>query len=275
MAGLLFGTAGTPKSTEIKSTAGGIERAAELGLGCMEIEFVRGVYLDEESAREVAETASANNITLSVHAPFYINLNAREPEKVRASRERILQSARTGAVCGARSVVVHTAFYLGDPPDEAYPKIKQRLKEILDRLQQEGIAVTVRPEVMGKGTQFGTVEEVIRLCSELVGTAPCIDFAHCHAATGAFNTYPEFVSILEQIEAGLGRAALDDMHIHASGIRYGKKGEQKHLNLKESDFNYRDLLSALKDFEVNGLLVCESPNLEEDALLMQRYYHHL
>lgn len=275
MAELLFGTGGTPRSSKIQSTEGGIQRIAELGLGCMEMEFVHGVQMGEVKAREVAEAAEKYHVKLSVHAPYYINLNAREPEKVRASQGRILQSARIGAVCGARSIVVHAAFFLGDTPEAAYPKIKQNMNEALDMLRHEGIAVTVRPEVMGKGTQFGTVEEVVRLCSELEGTAPCIDFAHRHAATGAFNSYPEFVSILEQVETGLGRAALDDMHIHCSGIKYGLKGELKHLDLEESDLNYKDLMKALKDFNVSGLLICESPNLETDALLMQGYYRSL
>ena len=109
----------------------------------------------------------------------------------------------------------------------------------------------------------------------LEGTAPCIDFAHRHAVTGADNSYSEFISILEQIEKGLGRAALDDMHIHCSGIKYGAKGEQKHLILQESDFNYTEFMKALKDYEVKGLLICESPNLEDDARLMQETYNNL
>ena len=45
MAGLLFGTGGAPHSTKTKSTMDGIERIAELGLGCMEVEFVQGVKI--------------------------------------------------------------------------------------------------------------------------------------------------------------------------------------------------------------------------------------
>jgi deoxyribonuclease IV len=272
---LLFGTAGRPNSSGTDSTIDAIRRVSELGLGCMELEFVHGVQMGEKTAHEVAEAASRYDIQLSAHAPYYINLNAREPEKVKASQERILHSARIASICGAKSVIVHIAFFMGDTPEAAYPKIKKNLKETLDMVRQEGINITIRPEVMGKHTQFGTVEEVVRLCSELEGTAPCIDFSHHHAATGAFNSYPEFVSILEQIKSGLGQSALDDMHIHCSGIKYGAKGELKHLDLKESDFNYTALMQALKDFKVKGLLICESPNLEDDARLMQDTYNHL
>jgi len=275
MAELLFGTGGVPPSAKSHSTASGIERIAELGLGCMEIEFVRGVKMGEDGASLVAETASKRGIKLSAHAPYYINLNAREPEKVKASQERLLQTARIASLCGAESVVFHTGYYLGDPPEKVYDTVKKYLAETLNQLKRENNQVRIRPEIMGKHSEFGTLEEVFDLCTELEGLSICIDFAHWHARTGKFNSYPEFASILSQIEQRLGRAALDDMHIHLSGIRYGAKGEVKHLNLKESDLRYVELLQALKEHQAKGIVICESRNLEEDALLLQATYNAL
>ena len=272
MAGLLFGTGGSPHSAKSASTIDGIERIAELGLGCMELEFVQGVRMGEAGARLVAETAARVGVKLSAHGPYFINLNAREPEKIRASQDRILQTARIASLCGANSITFHAAFYMGDSPEKTYDTVKKYLAEILDRLKRENNRVWVRPEVMGKVTQFGTLEEILNLSTELEGVAPCMDFAHWHARSGGFNSYPEFASILEQVEERLGRTALDDMHIHVSGINYGKKGEISHLNLKESDFQYTELLKALKDFGAKGILICESHNLEEDALLLQATY---
>jgi len=275
MAGLLFGTAGIPRSTKIKSTQSGIERIAELGLGCMEIEFVQGVRMSEAGARLVAETAAKTGVKLSAHAPYFINFNAHEPEKIKASQERLLQTARIAWLCGAESIVFHAAFYLGDSPEKVYNTVKKHLRETLTQLKEENNQVWIRPETMGKHSQFGTVEEILNLCAELEGLAPCIDFAHWHARTGGFNSYREFTSILLQIEEKLGRAALDNMHIHVSGIAYGGKGEIKHLTLKESDFQYAELLKALRDYDVKGIIICESPNLEEDTLLLQATYNTL
>ena len=273
MAGLLFGTGGTPHSAKSKSTMHGIERIAELGLGCMEMEFVQGVRMGEAAARLVRETVIKAGVKLSAHGPYFIKLNAREPEKVRASQERILQTARIASICGAESITFHAAFYLGDPPEKAYDAVKKYLEEVLHQLRRENNRVWVRPEIMGKLSQFGTVEEVLNLSTELEGVAPCLDFAHWHARTGKFNSYQEFASILEQVEERLGKATLDNMHIHVSGISYGKKGEIKHLNLEESDFQYAELLKALGDYDAKGIVICESPNLEEDALLLQATYN--
>jgi deoxyribonuclease-4 len=272
---LLFGTGGTPHSSRTPSTIDGIKRIAELRLGCMEIEFVQGVRMGEAGARLVAETAQSEGVKLSAHGPYFINLNAREPEKIVASQERILQTARIGAICGAQSIVFHAAYYLGDPPEKTYGAVKKYLAEVMNQLKRENNRVWVRPEVMGKPSEFGTIDEVLKLCTELEGVGIAMDFAHWHARSGGFNSYPEFASILQKIKQRLGDEALYNMHIHVSGIAYGKKGEIKHLNLKESDLQYVELLKALKDYKAKGLVICESPNLEGDALLLQETYHKL
>jgi deoxyribonuclease-4 len=275
MAELLFGTAGVPRSAKSTATQSGIERIAELGLGNMEVEFVRGVKMRHQTALSLGQLAAQKGVELTVHGPYYINFNAHEPEKLVASQERLIESARRASSLGAQGVVFHAAYYLGDSPSLAYANVKKYLGEVVKEMQKEGNRVILRPEVTGKPTQFGTLEELIQLSQESAGVAPCVDFAHWHARTGKANSYAEFLAILEQIETGLGREALDKMHIHISGIDYGRGGEKKHLNLSQSDFRYQELLRALKDKRAKGIVVCESPNLEEDALLLQRTYLEL
>lgn len=273
--GLVFGTAGIPRSSRTLTTQAGIERIHELEMGCMEVEFVQGVKMTPPTARDVARVAAKGGIRLSAHAPYYINLNAKEPEKRSASQERIMQTARITALMGGDSVVFHPAYYMKDEPSHVYATVKTSLEQIVAKLRAEGNRVLIRPEVMGKDSQFGTLEEILQLCSEVEGVAPTLDFAHWHARTGKANSYNEFTAILRKIEKKLGKDALNNMHIHVSGISYGPKGENKHLNFAESDFRYEELVMALKDCKVRGAVICESPNLEEDALLLQNAYRKL
>ncbi len=275
MAELLFGTGGTPLSAGSRSTVAGIERIAELGLGCLEMEFVQGVHMGKETALQVAEVAKRLKVKLTAHAPYFINLNSAEPDKIKASQYRIIQTARIARLCGAESIVFHAAFYGGSPPEKVYQVVKEKLAEVISQLKQENNQVWIRPEVLGKGTQFGTIEEVVNLSSELERVLPVIDFSHWHARTGKNNTYDEFAAILEQIRQKLGLQALDNMHMHISGIKYGPKGELKHLNLLDSDLNYPDLMKVLKDYNTGGFAICESPNLEEDAMLLQKTFNGL
>jgi len=272
---LHFGTAGAPRNPENLSTVDGIKRISEIGLDCLEIEFVQGVRMSKETAQQISVVAANRNIRLSVHAPYFINLNARELEKIQASQVRLIQSARAASLCGAGDVVFHAAYYMGSPSEIVYDIVKKYFLEVIDQLSKEKISINLRPEVMGKLSQFGTLDELLNLASETNGVAPCIDFAHWRARTGKNNSYEEFCGVLAKIEKRLGKSALGNMHIHVAGVAFSNKGELNHLNLQDSDFKYEELLRALNDFKVGGILICESPNLEDDARLLQTTYTNL
>src|SRR3989338_7409669 len=270
---ILFGTAGIPLSANPRTTADGIRHVRNLGLGSMELEFVHSINITREKAPEIKRIASENNIVLTCHAPYYINLNSAEKAKVKASIDRIANSARITSLCGGYSVCFHSGFYMGQDQKKVYETIRNNLKEIISTLKNENINIWGRPETTGKETQFGNVDEILQLSQELDNVMPCVDFAHFHARTnGKYNTYGEFASILEKIEKTLGKKGLESMHIHITGIAYGPKGEKHHLTLEESDLKYKELLKALKDFKVKGIAISESPNIEKDALLMQKAY---
>jgi deoxyribonuclease-4 len=280
MSKLLFGTAGIPLSTPLARsnellTMKGIQQAVELGLDCMELEFVQQVYLKKPDAEKVGKFAKDAGIALSAHAPYALNFNAREPQKIRISQSYLFTAAEIAYLCGAKSVVFHPAYYMGDSSEQAYRTVKTALSEVLEKMDEKGIGITLRPEISGKSSQFGTVTEIANLCSELPNTLPCIDFAHWHARTGAYNSHAEFASILDELSNTLGKEALDNMHIHLSGIEYTNKGEKRHLPFADSDMKYMELLKVLKDYNVNGMLICESPIMEEDTLLLKRSFKSL
>jgi len=273
MESLLFGTAGIPSVSKGLTTAEGIASVKRLGLGVMELEFVRSVNITKEKAPEVKKSAEENNIILTCHAPYYINLNSLEKVKLKASIYRILNSARTANLCGAWSVCFHPGFYQKSTKEEAYNRVKKAIDEISETLKKENNNIWIRPETTGKESQFGNLDEILKLSQEFNNVMPCIDFAHFHARTnGKYNSYKEFSEILEKIEKKLGKKGLENMHIHITGIAYGEKGEKHHLNLEESDLKYKELIEALKDFKVKGVAISESPNIEGDALLVKNIY---
>jgi len=270
---LLFGTAGIPHASGDRSSVGGVKAIKGLGLDAMEVQFVRGVKMGEAKAREVAAVSKALDVALSVHAPYYINLNSED--KFEDSVKRIVDSIKIGSIFNARSIVFHAAYYQKSSRERTYERVKKGVQRVLDYMEEHSIKTILRPETTGKPTQFGELDELLRLSQELENVMPCVDFAHMHARYRRYNSYDEFCEILSNIEDVLGKDAIKNMHIHVSGIDYGLKGEKAHLNLKESDFKHVDLLKALKDYRVEGMLICESPNLEEDALLLKKTYEAL
>ncbi|MGJ3237493.1 MAG: TIM barrel protein [Anaerolineae bacterium] len=277
---LHFGTVGSPQTTPRSGTQAAISHMVDLGLHHLEIAWTRSVRVGDDTCANIQQTAQKHAITLSVHAPYFINLNSQTREKMAASDERLLTAARKGYLAGARDIVFHPGSYHRQPPEQVYEHVKEKLIELTTILREEGTDVILRPETMGKQANFGNLAEIVELSAEIEGVLPCIDWAHCHArrGDGTFNSYDEFAGALNLIRDKLGEDVLHhQMHCHMSGIAYTPKGEKAHIPLYEADFDYLALLQALIDFKVGGTVAVEAPQPfhTADALSLQATYRHL
>ncbi len=271
MGKLLFGVSGLPMWAGRKfNYASGIAYLKGLGLDALEMQFGRRINVTDNNREAILASSRANGFRLSAHASYFVNLNAEDATTRQASAERIAAAARAVLQVGGAAVVLHAGLYGSASPEAAYARVRETLAGL------PAIGAVYRLETTGKESQFGSLEEVIRLCRDLPGVKPCIDFSHLHArGRGSLRRYEDFARVLDRLGEVLGREALDDMHVHMSGIAYTAKGERSHLPLAESDFNFRDGLRALKDYGVAGCLIGESPIVEKDALLLRRTYEAL
>jgi len=267
-----FGTVGSPTSTPKKpgGSVGAVLRLREMNLGGLELGWVRSVRVSEETCLKIKEAAQEKDVLISVHAPYFINLNA-DDEEWPKSRKRLMDAAYSGNLAGATDVVFHPGSYFRLEPGEVLPKAISRLEGCVQELRENGNPVVLRPETMGKSAMLGSLQDTIEMSKKIPGVLPCLDFAHLHARTGngTLNSYEEWARLLETYAQELGDSALVDIHAHLSGIEYTEKGEKNHLLIEESDFDMRGLFQALSVFKCRGRILCESPNLEDDAILMQ------
>tara|TARA_Y100000310_G_scaffold342316_1_gene445003 strand:+ start:2888 stop:3715 length:828 start_codon:yes stop_codon:yes gene_type:complete len=269
---LLFGTAGVPHSAKARSSVEGIERIKELGLDAMELEFVRGVNMGKDTARAVKKVAVENKVALSVHAPYYINLNSEDKKKTEASKKRLWDSLVVGEEAGAEIVTFHPAYLGKSSREECIQAVEKALEELLEKLEKEDMQIKLAPETTGKNSVFGSLKETLELCKRLKGVQPMIDFAHLHArCNGCLKDKKDFLELLNRVPA----TYLKRLRMHVSGINYSDKGERNHLNMSEADFAYKEFLKALKAKKVAGVIICESPNLEGDALLMKEEWKRI
>jgi deoxyribonuclease-4 len=273
---LRFAVPGTPIPTpKPGGTLAGLDYIHTLGLHAMEMEWVQRVPLNPEHMALIHAKAKKLDIALTVHAPYYINLNAREPEKLVASKKRITDALSMAQLAGVVSVCVHAAFNFDLTPDAVYDNVRRAVEDILKQKSQLFPDVNLGLETMGKQSQFGTLEEVLKISKEF-DQYPVIDPAHLHArANGGVNSTEEWNEMFDVYEKYLGKNSLQKMHLHFSGIAYGAKGEKHHLPLQESDARWEDFLRVLKDRNIGGICVCESPAMEKDTALMQMTYESL
>jgi len=268
---LNFCTAGIPLRTEPRDYGNAFKTLEEMQLDGIELEFVRGVRMSADGQKVVKKMS--DNFVITAHGPYYINLNSKEQEKIDASVVRIIETAQMADKVGAYSITYHAAYYMSNDKKIVFDRVVEQTKRIIEIVEKEDLKVWIRPETTGKGTQWGDLYEIVALSKEFKQVLPCVDFSHLHARSGGkFNTYDDFCHILDTIGKEIGQYALDNFHGHLAGIAYSDKGEKNHLELEKSDMNYKDLLKALKEFNVKGALVCESPNIEEDCKLIKDYY---
>ena len=274
-----FGTVGSPQTTNASGTPAAIAHIRALGLDHLEIAWVQSVRVSDETCAEIKAAGEKHNVTLSIHAPYYINLNSQTSELMVKSDERLLAAARKGYLAGAKDIIFHPGSYHSQPPEQVYERAKEKLLEITSILKKEKVKVSLRPETMGKSAMFGNLDEVVQLSKDVPGVLPCIDWAHLHARTGngSFNSYEEFSSALDRVKAVLGEKGLKTLHFHISGIAYTPKGEKNHVPLNEADIHYRELLQAFIDYGVQATAAIEAPLPfhTADALTFQATYRRL
>lgn len=272
-----FGTVGSPLNTPKKpgGSVGAIEFSKSLGLDTFELGWVQSVRVTEATCALIKQCGTDQCVTLSVHAPYFINLNALDEEWPK-SRKRLMDAAHYGNLAGATDIIFHPGSYFGNDPAEVLKLAIPRLKGCIDELRKAGNPVTLRPETMGKSAMLGSFEDTLEM-SRIKGVLPCLDFAHLHArpGDGTMNTVKEWTRLLEAYQSALGKDALKKLHIHLSGIEYGPKGEKNHLALDKSDLKLKILFGVLKDFGCGGRILCESPIMEEDALNMKKVWMKL
>ena len=273
-----FGTVGSPLSTPKKpgGSAGAVLRLAELELSALELGWVQSVRVSPETCQAIRQQAAGVDVAVSVHAPYFINLNASEEEWPH-SRKRLVDAATYGALAGATDIVFHPGSYFDHQPAEVLPAAIERLAGVAAELRQAGNPVTLRPETMGKVAMLGSLADTLALSQAIPGVLPCLDFAHLHARAGdgSLNSRAEWIDLLHTYASALGPDALHALHIHLSGIEYTVKGERNHLPLLESDFNLRGLFEALAALGCAGRILCESPKMEDDAILMRDLWREI
>lgn len=267
-----FGPAGIPIQCE-GGTVEGVECCSKLGLTAMEMEFVRGVRMKEEQAKEVRKKAQELDISLSSHAPYYVNLCSLEEEKIANSKRNIFQSAQATYWAGGRITVFHPGYYQELSKEEAYKVAKKNLVEIGEKLTANGINVILGAETVGKKSQFGGFEECIKLSEELGFLQPVLDFSHLHARRDfEIRGEEQYRRIFSTLEKRLGNY-IRHFHSHFSEINYSDKGELNHLALgSNGEPPLKPLLNVLAENGYSGTIICETPKLDVDSLKMKKEY---
>jgi deoxyribonuclease-4 len=248
------------------STLEGVQRLPDLGLQAMEVEFVRGVGMGIPLAKSVGAAAKKNNIKLSVHAPYYINLASKEPIKIKQSKKRILDSCERMHHMGGGPVVFHPAYFGGMDKELVYNITKEAIIDMMKTIKKKKWKCELATETTGKHSALGSLEETIRLVNE-TGITPCIDFAHLFARNYGRIDYGEVFDKIRFLK-------LKRLHIHFSNIEFTAKGERRHMVMDHQPA-FAPLAKEILDRKLDVTIISETPITWEDSINMREIFEKL
>ncbi len=238
----------------VKDAVNRLEEYKKAGLSAAEIEFTYGVYIkSNKDASRIGKEAKRFGIMLSIHAPYYVNLASYDKKKLSASKKRILRCCEKGHYLRARYIVFHPAFYGKRGAEETYDMVKKAILEMQRVIKKKKWNVQLAPETTGKRSQFGSLDELLKLRKE-IGCALCVDFAHLLAREGKIN-YNEIFKKLKPLK---------HVHSHFSGIEFTAKGERRHLLTPVSKI--KEMLKYTKKYKVDITIINESPDPVGDCV---------
>ncbi len=250
----------------------------QIGLDAYEFEASRGVSSTDETLRYIGAQARDNDIRLSLHAPYYISLSGREPEKRLKSLDYIGDSLRAAGLLGAEIIVVHAGSTAKMTRDTAMELAQDTLSRVLTEIPDNGVLIGL--ETMGKQNQLGTLEEVIALCRLDHRLAPVVDFGHLNAREqgGLFPHADAYRRVFDRIGCALGDGVAKNLHCHFSKIEWTTGGEKRHLTFEDRTFgpDFEPLAECIAREGLTPVIICESAGtMSDDALQIKRYYEQL
>jgi len=271
-----FGPAGVPPTFRlIGAKLSDVPRLLQdEGLDAFEYQAVRWgakPQIKQAEAEKLGESAKKNDVKLSMHGSYFINLSGKK-EVVEASKERLIAAATAADWMGAYVMVFHPGFYGKLEKDFAFKNCVNALKEISLEIKNRGLKVKLGPETMGRKFQVGSIDEIIAINQQVEGTQLVIDWGHLHARNlGGFRKVEDMRVIAEKVEKELGIDALRSMHCHFSAIEFTSQGEKRHRTLDEKRYgpDFSLLAQLIVEFGLHPTIICETPILDIDAKKMK------
>ncbi len=272
-----FGPAGVPPTFRLMKAS--MEDVPfllrEEGLDALEYEAIYWggkPQMKREDAEKLGLRARENDVWLSLHGSYFINLCG-EKKIVEASKKRLIACATAAEWMGAHVVVFHAGFYGKKPHELVLRSCLEALRDVAQSLKSLGIKnARIGPETMGKPSQLGSLDEVLRIYQEVEQTQLVIDWSHLHARDmGRFRTVADFRRVVETVEHRLGIEAARDMHCHFTKIEFTDKGERRHHTLEEERYgpSFDMLAEIIAEFKLRPVIISESPLLDIDAIRMR------
>lgn len=247
----------------------------DIGLNAYEVLFTYGARMREENALILKENAKKTNVWLTVHAAYYVVLTSQIDAGIKNSQKELLKAVKLAYLMDAHNVVLHPGYY-NDNPERSLNIFIKNIKPVIKEMKDLSITnLTISPEVGGKKSQLGSLNDIISICESVDLTSPCIDFAHLHAREGgSLTTEKRYREVFEEIEKRLGNDALKKLHCHFYPVDFSDKGERVHKAYNEKNYFPQPeiFLNLVKEYKMKPTIISESRDTQDLAAIDMKKY---
>jgi deoxyribonuclease-4 len=245
------------------STAGGLvqahERAVERGCEAMQVfnqsprQWRPTRWKPEDVAEFLSLRKSSPVRSVTIHAVYLINPATKDPEMRRKSADSLIHALRMGDEIGADGVVLHPGSTVGEPHEEALPRVGEMLKHVLGesdscRLLLENTA--------GAGNTLGRSFEELRELIDLSGghkrIGLCLDSCHMLASGFDITTADKLTEVIDRCAEKVGLGRLRCLHVNDSLTPLGSNRD-RHAIPGQGELGTRGCAAFLSEPRFEGL----------------------
>jgi deoxyribonuclease IV len=219
------------------STAGGLvpahERAVERGCEAMQVfnqspRMWRPTRWKPDDVAEFLELQKSGPIeSVSIHAVYLINPATKDHQMRKKSADSLIHSLRMGDEIGADGVVVHPGSTVGEPMEEALPRVAEMVKHAL--AESESCRLLLE-NTAGAGNTIGRTFEELRELIDLAGgdrrIGVCLDSCHMYATGFDITTADRLTEVVDRFAKTVGIRRLKSLHVNDSMTALGSNRDR-------------------------------------------------
>lgn len=215
---------------------------------------------------DIGHMAKRLDVKLSIHTPYYMDLGD-ENDLTMSCIESIEHSGLILDALQGDIVVTSLGLYDGvRPEDYVDDHIYESMGMLVDWWKGCGLKCRLGVEITGQQDVFGSLEQVLDLCTSVGDIVPVINFPHQHSRTNGSLLDPDnFIDLMETVQP----YSKGGLHTAFAGVEFGETGEKRTTPIKKGDLKFEYLAEALAEMRPDCTVISTSPLLEHDAMYMK------
>ena len=209
------------------------ERAVERGCEAMQVfnqsprQWRPTRWKPDDVAEFLSLRKSSPVRSVTIHAVYLINPATKDPDMRRKSADSLIHALRMGDEIKADGVVLHPGSTVGEPRDEALPRVGEMLRHALGESERCRLLLE---NTAGAGNTLGRSFEELRELIDLAGgdrrIGVCLDSCHLFASGFDITSADKLTEVMDRFRKVVGLRRLRCLHVNDSQTPLGSNRDR-------------------------------------------------